>query len=292
MFKFLDKVFQDIREGQNLEVYLTLVVVLVLLLLDVFGVVSTEAVAAGTLATLALLAYSTLTNREQMQHLVDTSAAIQAVAEQAISGKPKADDFFWREKRFLERDFAEASFIGIVGVTLSRTVRDYGDILESRLASDACIRFIMIDPASPAVRQAMLRSKGIGESFYKDLLRPTIDRICNLADLAESSGTVELGLLPYAPSFGLILIDPHEPYGRVIVEVYQHRSSAFNPTFDLNAQRDSRWYKFFLEQFDLLWESCEERNRTAADCQIDQFRQELGSQLSEMNNRGLDKVTD
>ncbi len=273
MLRFLEKVFQDIREGENLEIYLTLAVVLVLLALDVFGIASTEAVAAGTLATLALLAYSTLKNREQMQHIMDTSTATQAVVEQVSIGKPKADDFFWREKRFLQRDLAQAKFIGIVGVTLNRTVRDYQDIFEDRLASDACVRLIIIDPAGPAPRQALCRGmEGIGDALYADLSRLTIERICVLARLPNSTGTVELGLLPYVPSFGLIVIDPDEAHGRIIAEIYHHKSLAFNPTFELNAQRDARWYEFFRKQFDLLWESCGDRKGTGLE--ILRFRQE------------------
>lgn len=271
MLKLFDKVFQDIREGQNLEVYLTLVVALVLLLLDIFGVVSTEAVAAGTLATLALLAYSTLTNREQMRRLVDTSMTTQALVQQTLSHEQKADDFYWKEKRSLEHDLATATFIGIIGVTLSRTLREYLDVFEDRLASGGHIRFVIIDPAGSAPEQAVLRSKGVvGDSMYVDLLRPTIDRICALAELTTSSGTVELGLLPYAPSFGMFLIDPDESHGRIIVEIYQHKSTALGPTFELDAHRDTRWYPFFREQFDLLWESC--AGRTAANDQIRQFR--------------------
>jgi hypothetical protein len=291
MLKFLEKVFQDIYKGQNLEIYLTLVVALALLLLDIFGIASTEAVAAGTLATLALLAFSTLENREQMQHLADTSTATQAVVEQVVSGKPKAGDFFWKRRRSLEGDLARARFIGIAGITLSRTVRDYLDDFEKRLQSGACVRFIVIDPASLAPRQVMLRSKGgVRDFFYADLVRTTIERICILTELDDSSGTVELGLLPYAPSFGLFLIDPHEAHGRIIVEIYQHKSLAFNPTFELNAQRDARWYKFFREQFDLLWESCGDRRGTGR--QIHRFRQELQSQFSGVSGKGLGEATD
>ncbi|MCK4472651.1 MAG: hypothetical protein KAW49_12805, partial [Anaerolineae bacterium] len=196
-----------------------------------------------------------------------------AVVEQVSIGKPKADDFFWREKRFLQRDLAQAKFIGIVGVTSTGTVRSYLNTFENRLASGAHIRFIMIDPSSSAPRQAVLRSKGlIGDSFYTDLLRPTIDLICGLAAWADSRGTVELGLLPYVPSFGLLLIDPDEAHGRIIVEIYQHRSSAFHPTCELNVQRDTRWYKFFRKQFDLLWGSCGDRKGTGLE--ILRFRQE------------------
>lgn len=274
MFKFFDKVFQDIRKGENLEVYLTLVVALVLLILDIFDIVTTEAIAAGTLATLALLTYSILTSREQMEHLVDTSTATRAIVEQSISGKPRADRFFWPERRSLENDLARARFIGIAGITLSRTVRDYLPLFENRLQSGAHIQFIVIDPDSLASQQAIHRSKGgVGDSFYADLIRTTVARVCILAELKDVPGRMELGLLPYAPSFGLLVIDPDEPHGRIVVEIYQHKSLAFNPTFELDARRDSRWYQFFREQFELLWESCGGRKEMGD--QIHRLRQEL-----------------
>lgn len=277
MLRFLEKVFQDVREGENLEVYLTLVVALVLLLLDVFDVVSSEALAAGTLATLGLLAYSVLTNREQMQRLVDSSTTTQTLVEQSLSGQPSADSFFWQERRPLDSDLRRARFVGVAGITLSRTVRDYLHIFEDRLKSGAHLQFIVIDPASFAPRQALLRSKGgVDDSFYVDLVRTTVARLCFLAEPEHGSGTLELGLLPYSPSFGLFLIDPDEPYGRIIVEVYQHKSLAFNPTFELDARRDSRWYRFFREQFDLLWESCGARRKAGSGIPI--LRQELQSQ--------------
>jgi len=270
MLNFLKKVYQDVLEGQNLEVYLTLLVALVLLLLDLFGLVSADVLAAGTLATLALLAYSTLNNRQQMQQLSQVTAATQAMVEKAVKGEQSADNFFWPEKRYFRQEFNQARFIGVAGLTLSRTVREYQEVFENRLAAGAQLRFMVIDPASTAPQQAALRSRGVKDSFYIDLLRPTIARICLLADLTKAPATVELGLLPYAPAFGLLAIDPAEPHGRIIVEIYQHKSLAFNPTFELQAGRDRRWYAFFREQFDLLWASCGER-RGEGD-QVHQFR--------------------
>jgi hypothetical protein len=277
MLRFLDKVFQDIREGKNLEVYLTLVVALALLILDIFEIISTEALAAGTLATLALLAYSTLGSRERMQRLTDVSEATQALFEQVIGGRPKAGDFFWKQKHSLERGIAQARFIGGVGISLSRTVRDYLAEFENRLEAGASIRLIVIDPASSAPRQARLRSKGgVEDDFFVDLIRTTAARLCILAELGDLPGTLELGLLPYVPSFGLFLIDPDEPHGRIIVEIYQHKSLAFNPTFELDAQQDAQWYRFFREQFDLLWESCGDRRKAGQE--IHQLRREFQPQ--------------
>ena len=279
--KLLRKIFRDLRQGENLEVYLTLVVALALLILDVFGVASTEAIAAGTLATLALLAFSTLTNREQTQRLA-------RAAEQAVLGRSSADDFFWEESHLGEQDFEGASFIGLVGITLSKTVARYESVFENRLASGAHIRVITIDPTTQAPQQAIDRSAGIvGQTFFVDLLKPTVDRLCSLANAAHPSTNLELGLLPFIPSFGLILIDPDQRDGRIIVEIYQHKSSALHPTFELRPHLDERWYGFFKEQFDLLWKSCGDRR--AAGQQIHQFRQEFQPRFSGTSDENRDE---
>jgi hypothetical protein len=267
MIRFWEKVLQDLRDGRNLEIYLTLVVALALLVLDIFGIVTSEAVAAGILTTLVLLAFSTLTQREQMQDLM-------GVAEQALSGQPSAEEFFWKKNLLSESDFEEASFVGIAGITLNRTIGTYYDILKSRLISGAHIQIITIDPVSEAPQQAVYRSGDIFEdTFFTVLLHPTINRLSSLVGSAASSSTLELGLLPFIPSFGLTLLDPDKPHGRIIVEIYQHKSSAFHPTFELTPRRDKYWYTYFREQFDLLWESCGERKGSGG--QIRQFREDF-----------------
>lgn len=58
----------------------------------------------------------------------------------------------------------------------------------------------------------------------------------------------------------MVLIDPDEPYGRIIVEIYPHHSDAFVPTFELRPGTDPYWYKCFREQFDNLWDGCGRRH--------------------------------
>ncbi|WP_315788286.1 hypothetical protein [Fischerella sp. JS2] len=165
---------------------------------------------------------------------------------------------FSGESRSIEPDLSQAKYIGFAGAVLSRTLRDYSAILEERLRVGAKVRIILMDPNSTAPDQAVLRSKGISSrQFYIDSLRPTLERV---GILANSSVQIELGLLPYKPAFGIVVIDPDEPYGRIIVEMYPHHSDSFALTFELQPNRDSHWYKYFREQFDTLWNGCNQRH--------------------------------
>lgn len=247
MIKFIRKSVRDISEGRNLEHYITLIFITIILSLDIFNLASADILTEITLAVLALVVFTSLSTRE----------SVEALSEKLI--KPQnADDFFWRSKRSIESELSQAKYIGFAGASLSRTLRDYSAVLEDRLRLGARVRIILMDPNSTAPDQAVLRSKGVSSrQFYIDTLRPTLERVGMLSNFSDR---VELGLLPYKPAFGIVVIDPDEPYGKIIVEMYPHHSASFAPTFELTPNRDLHWYKHFREQFDNLWGGCSHRH--------------------------------
>jgi hypothetical protein len=246
MLRFIKKAFQDISSGRNIEYYITLLFIFVILALDIFNLASPDILTNITLATLALVVSTSLSTREGLEEV-----------SKKLKTNQSADDFFWKIKRSIESDISQAKYIGIGGAVLSRTLRDYSASLEDRLKVGAKVRVILMDPASTAPDQAVLRSKEISSrQFYIDTLRPTLERVGMLANVSEQ---IELGLLPYKPAFGIVLIDPDETHGRIIVEMYPHHSDSFAPTFELRPDRDPHWYKHFKEQFDNLWNGCGQR---------------------------------
>ena len=254
--RWLRKVWHDISENRNIELYLTIAIAVVIGILGAFSVVDMEVVAAVILATLALLAIGTLNNREQTAILQDNVNKLANHVDESILGNIQASKFLLGERPRFEDGFEDAQEICIVGTTLSRTVRDYLGIFEKRLKEGAHIKFVIIDPRSDAAKQATLRSYGVkSEDFYHNRIKPTIDLLQILASLPDLKGISEFRLLPYMPSFGLVLIDPKEANGRIYVEIYQHKSLEPNPSFILEAQRDEKWYRFFLHQFEVLWSS-------------------------------------
>jgi hypothetical protein len=247
VIKFIKKAIQDVSSGRNLEYYITLIFIFIILALDIFNLASADVLTNITLAVLALVVSTSLSTRESLEEL-----------SKKLTNTQNADDFFWKAKRSIESDLSQAKYIGFAGAVLSRTLRDYSATLEERLRGGAKVRIVLMDPASTAPDQAVLRSKGvISRQFYVDTLRPALERVGMLATISEK---IELGLLPYKPAFGIVVIDPDEPYGRIIVEMYPHHSDSFAPTFELQPDRDPHWYKYFREQFDSLWSGCGQRH--------------------------------
>lgn len=253
---WLEKIAKDLSKGLNLEVYLTIAVALAVIVLDAVSVVSLETISAVILATLALLAFSTINNRWQMETLQEQTTPLSKWVEEHLLGRTRAEDLLLRRAPRYDDELAAAEQIFIAGVTLSRTVRTYLGIFEERLKAGASIRLIIIDPQSNVVEQAALRSFGVTDArYYPNRIRPTLDIFKILASLPNLKGSLELSLLPFLPSFGLIMIDPDKTEGKIYVEIYQHKSVALNPAFVLERGSEPTWYDFFREQFDLLWDS-------------------------------------
>jgi hypothetical protein len=246
------RVGDDLRRGHNVELYLTVTLSLCIALLSVFSVVSIKVVGAATLAVLALLAASGLATRHQSEEVDSRLDQLAA----AMSGDVPADRFLKTRMPALDADIAAAADIRLVGVTLTRTVRDLLPNLDRRLRKGASIRVLVIDGDSPARTEAVARSRGADSpDFYQHRLASTIDLLGVLASAAPDEVALQLRVLPYVPTFGMCIIDPAEPYGRIHVEIYQHQTIEQNPSFILRADRDSPWYQLFAQQFETLWDS-------------------------------------
>jgi hypothetical protein len=242
--------------GHNLEIYLTVSVSLALGLLGIFSVVENRIIAAATLGTLALLAFSNLTSRNQVGELRDSVRQLATAVSEVVRDDVPAGRFLAVKAPSIQEELRGANDIRLVGVTLGRTVRDLAGGMERRLRAGATVRIVIIDPDSSAPLDAVARTLGVTSAdLYRPRIASAIEILTHLASRAQAGGHVEVRLLPFVPAFGMYLIDPNEPDGRVYVELYQHRSLEPNPTFALQAERDGHWYSFFVRQFDILWDS-------------------------------------
>ena len=249
---FLRRIGDDLRHGHNIELYVTVTLSLCIAVLTAFSVVNNAVVSGTILAVLALLAVSGLETRHRSE---EAGRQLEQLAA-SLSGDVPADRFLKARMPALEEDMAAAAEIGLVGVTLARTVRDLLPVLDRRLRRGASVRVLVIDKDSAAQTEALARSRGADSpDFYQHRLASTIDLLGVLASAAQDESALQLRVLPYVPTFGMCLIDPAETYGRIHVEVYQHQTIEQNPSFSLRADRDSHWYQLFARQFETLWSS-------------------------------------
>ncbi|NUR60464.1 MAG: hypothetical protein HOV87_17655 [Catenulispora sp.] len=239
----------ELSTGENLELYTTVLLALTLAALGMFDVVGDKVLVAATLATLALLAIGSLGSRRRVEDLTELVRAHKA-------GEPSATEFFAKDKPNLREQVRDARDIRILGVTLSRTIRNIVDELQHSARSGGMIKVALIDPTTDAPAQAAARSTiSAPPGVFENRLRPTIDLLIELARTPGAEGRVEVRFLPFVPAFGLVLLDAQRSGGRIHVDVYSHKSAGGDAVFTLAPHRDGEWYPHFEAEFERVWEA-------------------------------------
>jgi len=257
MDDFFKTAWSDIKKRHNLELYSILAVTVTILIADIFGIETSSALFEIVLAALAVLIYGLIDSRhssERMEHqLEEIGRGVQEQQDKEIT----ATEFFLTEKPLSNDTFSSANTIFLLGYSLSRTIREHHFVLGQRLVAGAHIRVIILDPENNALLQmAALESIATTTELWRNHLLVTRASINSLAQHPNKTGKIEIGYLPYSPSFGMVMIEPYEPQGVSFVDIYHHKTTAPNATFKLSASKDAFWYNFFREQFEILWQSC------------------------------------
>jgi hypothetical protein len=236
-----------------LDLVLTISMALGVGLLGAFDVVDPAVTGGVTLTTLGLLAVSSLHGRSRL------GALTRSVTElgRDLSDRTSADRLLAPSTSAVDVDLTAAGDIRVVGVTLARTIRNHYAALHQRLDAGATVRVALIAPQPDTLAEAARRSTvADSPALFAHRLRTTLDLLEDLAArTAAGPGHLEVRLLNYVPAFGLLAVDAEAPHGQVHVDIYSHRSGTPEPTLPLYADRDVRWFRHFVAEFDQVWET-------------------------------------
>lgn len=253
------KIFEYLLD--NLFDIVTIVVAAYLVIrheLEPFTANDIPELATWILAVLGLIAVSGLWDRNRRMN------RIEKLAEQGrdltlryLGGKVHAKDFF-SEHLISEKTFESASDIFIIGTTLRRTSREYIEVLGQRLVAGANIRIILVDPTVGAAMEDCSRrfTSNSPPKHWRTVIQTVQTIIETIAKKPNSKGHLEVGYLPFTPTFGCVMIDPDKPNGYCIVEIYYSQSTESTPTFLIQASEDTQWFQSFQRQCETLWKSC------------------------------------
>ena len=209
------------------------------------------------LGVIGLIAVSGLWERNRRLHRIETTVNRgHDLLLKKLSEKVSANSFFLSERSITNDTFASANTICILGFSLARTSRDYHHIFGQRLAVGGHIRAIVADPENETLMQtASLASLTVTAEDWKQTIQRTISNFRSLIQMSKRPGKIEIGYLPFLPSFGIVMVDPYETHGFCIVDIYHHKSTAANASFYLSVADDPQWFGFFRQQFELLWDT-------------------------------------
>ncbi len=247
--KALKHIWDDIKHGENIDLYLTILVAIGLTLLDLAGFAPQSLVASITLSILALIAISLLGNRYKMEQLLEQPHLTGVVA--------LLDEF----PPSLGTDIGSAKELWLAGVTLSSTLPNYFPLLEQMVRSGGKVKALLVQPHSPAAEKAASRayvpSASNVERVVTNTLRSLYD-LCYLRTVAPERGSVEIRTINHPMERRFIAINPQTASGVLYIANYAFRTpGGAKPKFVLQA-KDSKWYDFYVQEFNLLWESGKE----------------------------------
>lgn len=265
--RILQKVWQDIRSGQNFDIYTTIAAAAIIAFLGIRGVADQTVISSAILATLALVSGSLLINRHENEEIRSALSRIESTEQLA--------------ERFLKREWKRADLIRILptarkaffwGLTLSRTVNDLDFALEKGLRAGLEVRFLIIRYDSSSTKMAAFRNTRRRTKEQVDLsLHDTLSRLAAISSAAPSSeGKLEARWVDYLPPYTIIAIDPHLPNGRILVRLTSFRiPNETRPTFELTRTGDRVWFDFFVEQFESVWRESDSINLDEFEIQVD-----------------------
>lgn len=217
--------------------------------------ISTETLLQWILAILGLLAVSELIERwRKLRYLEEIGNQTLKAVQSKFGQRARAEDFFTKRLPSLEPYLAKATTIWFCGYSLQRTIRENNFVLAQRLKDGADLKVMMVNPE-------LLKDKPlVSEPGEKHDPLGSVVTISNLRWLAKQpaiTGIIEVKFMNEEPRFNIIAIDPDEEFGTIFVEFYPQRwVHGSRPRMELTRGRDTYWYQYFKEQFELVWKDC------------------------------------
>jgi len=252
--EFIKAIWQDIRSGQNIDLYVTTIVSLVVAFLGIFGIIGQSIVSAAVLAMLALASISMLQNRREDDSLRRAIIQFQSTSE-------LAEPFLQHQlTSYLDPNqlLSSAHEVFFWGLTFERMVPHIRDTLEQRLHTGLQARFMLLKPESNAVGMAAFRDRYHDAERLNLTLRTSLSILSDLASTATPPAKLEIRIVNYLPPWTIVAFDPQRPTGQMFVSLLTFRgTNETRPSFKLKSREDNEWVQAFQEQFETLWQEAE-----------------------------------
>ena len=236
----LKQAWNDIRTGENLDLYLLVVAIIGIFAIQIVEVNIGQVIPLVTLAALGILATSALRNRHTLEELSQKLA-------------PSANSIFLEEfTSSLKSDFEAATIVWLVGVSLSRTIRAYYSELERKLRRGDAVRVLLVHPNGPASEIASSRPyPKVEVEQTQRYIHDSLNYLCGLRQLTSSK--LEVRTIQNPLTYGVIATNPDSQNGVLYCELFPFQTVGNTlPKFILRA-KDGQWYEFFRKELENLW---------------------------------------
>jgi hypothetical protein len=245
-------VWHDVRTGNNLDVYITFVLAVLVAVLGIFGVADSTVVSSAVLATLALLSVNILASRWTDRELENAISNLKRSTDSVSDMFETEYDRY--ELRHLVRSAKQVFFWGFSFTTTIPTLNEY---IQEGLLDGLEVRFLLTKPSGAAAKMATFGTSRQNEDDFNMSIESSLIRLSRIAN-TNAPGKLEVRIVDYFPPYRIIAIDPHLPNGRMIIRIAsptRYRDGA--PVLQLTKANDEKWFEFFAQQFEFIWKNAE-----------------------------------
>lgn len=243
----LKHLMNDIKLGENIDIYITLFLSVALAILGVFGVIQTTILSAGILATLSVLTYTMLTTRRLMHDVSQTITSLQSVADIGLKDREALSP--------LKERMAGVNTIWLLGPSLVNLWPPNDHFFFEKVRNGGEIRLLISNPESlhlPIIAEQVRRRP---DSLKMDI-RKTLDTCRELVQGGLGTGKFDVRMTEMIPGYSMVVSDPSKPSGHIMVEFLGYRSHLDErPHLELDVSKHHHWFNFYFNQYNELWKS-------------------------------------
>ena len=230
---------EEITQGKNLDIYVTILVAFIAFVLSALGIVEEKIINSLILVVLCLLVNTSLQNRYHIKNNVSNSNS--------------SVDFTKHFPKGFDNHFNNATFMYIIGVTLNRTTITYYSDIEKKIKRCDKIRVLMVDPNKMGCKMALMRHRANDDlENLKQMIKGSIKRLCFLRELKPNN--LEIRLINNPLGYGAYAFDIDKAEGEIYIENYPFKTKNGSlPKYVINPT-NKEWYEFYKTEIKLLWE--------------------------------------
>lgn len=265
MGNFLKTAWADIKNRKNLELYLFLTIALAVLVADIFGVGTKEALFEIVLAALSMLIYGLIDSRqtteriekkleETCQYQIELTRMVNEIPRLIFHGSKATKLFKVSDLPSLTELARDATTIDIMMWAASGLFDLYDGFIYKKIEDGCRFRLLIIDPNCEAANVIYENSRN---KEIKASIRKMINKYKRLPTKFKTSKLdFELRLTKWLMPTNMIIIDGNKQNGVIHLGLYPAylRTPQNERRFILiDSKNTKEEYLHFCDQFEKLW---------------------------------------
>jgi hypothetical protein len=237
-----EQVGANIRLGRHIEAYAIFVLGLALAVLGVLDVANERWLFAGLLVGISFLVFHSTVQDQP------PPVGVELAGREAFP--PLSDTL------------DQATELWVYGPTANSILVNVADIRRHVLQRAGSVRFIVQDPGRPATLEATKLQLDDNLDFLASL-RMSLETLVRLKATAPEQ--VRYALLPMNPGFSLLVVNPDNHDGYVVLEIQGFQDDNINDRMHMVLTREhaGRWFDYWVRRYEAMWKAAEEQPATS-----------------------------